>query len=590
MGVTNDNRSIAIYSRKSKFTGKGESIENQIELCKQYVKLHFPEVTENDVLVYEDEGFSGGTLERPQFKKLLADARGKKISAVICYRLDRVSRNISDFANLITELENLKVSFISIKEQFDTTSPMGRAMMYISSIFSQLERETIAERIRDNMHELAKSGRWLGGNTPTGYKSTELIERVTLDGKVRKAFKLEIIDEESALVKLIFNKFLETNALTKTETYLLQNRITTKNNKKFTRFSVKAILQNPVYMIADGDAWEYFEKSGVDLYASREDFDGVCGIMAYNKTIQKLNKSNEIRDIGEWIIAVGKHDGMISGAEWVKVQQMLDQNVAKSFRKPRSNTALLSGLLVCGNCGEYMRPKTYNRKLESGEKRFGYLCETKEKSQTQLCNIKNPNGNTLDRMVCEEIKKLSNDSSDFIQQLENVKKEIKGNSQEYDERLNALKRDFAENEDTIKDLVISLVKAEGTVTYEYISKQIDELHDKSVIIQKRIDELNSLTQEHELSDIEFDIIHDLLVSFGTSFDTMGIEEKRFALRTFIKKIVWDGETIHMYLFGTDDEDIEFPAPDDDNDGGGNSSPDNTENGGFSENTDPKEQL
>ena len=92
-------------------------------------------------------------------------AKKRQFKAIIVYRLDRISRNVSDFSGLIEELARLDISFISIKEQFDTSTPMGRAMMYIASVFSQLERETIAERIRDNMHELAKTGRWLGGTT-----------------------------------------------------------------------------------------------------------------------------------------------------------------------------------------------------------------------------------------------------------------------------------------------------------------------------------------------------------------------------------------------------------------------------------------
>ena len=157
---------IAIYSRKSKFTGKGESIGNQVELCKEYIRMHYGELVLNSTIVYEDEGFSGGNLNRPDFKKMMEAAKNHKFKAIIVYRLDRISRNISDFAGLIEELSRLDIAFISIKEQFDTGTPMGRAMMYIASVFSQLERETIAERIRDNMHELAKTGRWLGGTTP----------------------------------------------------------------------------------------------------------------------------------------------------------------------------------------------------------------------------------------------------------------------------------------------------------------------------------------------------------------------------------------------------------------------------------------
>jgi len=122
----NTGEQIAIYSRKSKFTGKGESIENQIELCKQYIRPRYPNCNDEGILIYEDEGFSGGNMERPQFKKMMAEARAKKFSAIVCYRLDRISRNIGDFAKLIEELDGLNVSFISIKEQFDTSSPMGR--------------------------------------------------------------------------------------------------------------------------------------------------------------------------------------------------------------------------------------------------------------------------------------------------------------------------------------------------------------------------------------------------------------------------------------------------------------------------------
>ncbi|MDU2066938.1 MAG: recombinase family protein, partial [Sporomusaceae bacterium] len=324
MKQTNENtEQIAIYSRKSKFTGKGESIENQIELCKQYIRAHYSNCKDDSILIYEDEGFSGGNTERPEFKRMMAEARAKKFSAIVCYRLDRISRNIGDFAKLIEELDGLNVSFISIKEQFDTSSPMGRAMMYISSVFSQLERETIAERIRDNMHELSKTGRWLGGTSPTGYVS-EQVEKITIDGKTKKACKLTLIPEEAEIIKEIYKVFLETNSLTKTETYFIQNGYKTKNNKLFTRFALRNILTNPVYMIADEDAYHYLIENEVDLFAEKEGFDRKHGIMAYNRTIQKSGKANQTRPMNEWIVAVGKHTGLIKGAEWIQVQEYLE--------------------------------------------------------------------------------------------------------------------------------------------------------------------------------------------------------------------------------------------------------------------------
>ena len=547
---------IVIYSRKSKFTGKGESIENQIEMCRQYIRMQFGEKAAENALVYEDEGFSGGTLERPQFKKMMADAKKKSFQAIVVYRLDRISRNIGDFAKLIEELKGMKIDFISIKEQFDTSSPMGRAMMYISSVFSQLERETIAERIRDNMHELSKTGRWLGGTTPTGYES-ESITNVTIDGKTKKACKLKIIPEEIGVVKLIFDKFIETSSLTKTETYLLQNAYVTKNGKQFTRFAIKGILSNPVYMIADDAAYQYLTENQVDLFSEESDFDGVHGIMAYNRTLQQPGKAHQIKPMEEWIVSVGKHQGVIEGNTWIKTQRILEQNKSKSYRKPRSNVALLSGLLICGNCGEFMRPKLSKRMNTKGEPIYTYLCSMKERSRCHVCNMKNCNGNIMDADIVNQLKSLSEDGSEFIRQLEQSKRVILGNRESYDEKVNKLEADIESNESEIKGLVTALGKASGSAAEDYIMQQIDELHEKGEALKRRLAELKELTASHALADIEFDILAQLLASFKDTVDGMTVEQKRAAIRTFVKEIIWDGKDAHVVLFGSDYE-YEFP--------------------------------
>lgn len=554
---TNAPECVAIYSRKSKFTGKGESIENQLEMCRQYIKMHYPEIADDKIETYEDEGYSGKSIQRPQFKKMMEDCHKHKIKMIVCYRFDRVSRNIKDFAELIQELEQLKISFVSIKENFDTTSPMGRAMMFISSVFSQLERETIAERIRDNMHELAKSGRWLGGVPPTGYHSQELVGSITVDGKTRKAYKLNVVKAEAELVKTIFSKFIETNSLTKTETFLRQQHIKTKNNRDFTRFSISNILKNPVYMISDEDAWNYFKNLGVEVYSPKESFDGVHGIMAYSKTIQTSGKTNQIKDMKEWIIAVGKHRGLISGADWVKVQNMLYQNKSKSYHKPKSNVALLSGLLFCGNCGAYMRPKLSGRTNAKGERIYDYLCETKEKTKGQDCKMKRPNGNELDRAVCEHIKALTEDKSHFLKELDKAKKSIMNQQDDFDQKLYNLKKSEKENEKKIQSLVEALSSGGETAASGYITTQINEIHKQNEAIKKQISDMENLTMGQTLTDVEFDILKEMLSNFSSSFDTMNIEQKRLALRSLIQRVVWDGENVHVYLFGASDKSIDL---------------------------------
>lgn len=547
---------IVIYSRKSRFTGKGESIENQIEMCKEYIRLHFGEEAANTALVYEDEGFSGGSLERPQFKKMMTDAKGKAFQAIVVYRLDRISRNIGDFAKLIEKLNEMKIDFISIKEQFDTSSPMGRAMMYISSVFSQLERETIAERIRDNMHELSKTGRWLGGVPPTGYQS-ESVSSVTIGGKTKKACKLKTVPEEISLVKLIFDKFLATGSLTKTETYLLQNGYTTKNGNQFTRFAIKGLLSNPVYMIADEFAYQYLREKNAGLFSEQSEFDGIHGIMAYNRTLQQPGKANQINPMEEWIVSVGKHEGVIEGAAWVKVQSFLERNKSKSYKKPRSHTALLSGLLICGNCGGHMRPKASQRLNPEGKPVYTYLCSTKERSRGHICNAKNCNGNILDADMVEQLKSLSEDHVDFFRQLERNKRILMASRQEYDQEIAQLKNKIAENDAEIRGLVSALGKATGTSAEDYIIGQIDDLHSSGGSLKRRLAELEELTSRHILSDPEFDLLAQMLASFKGTVEEMTVEQKRAAFRTAVKQVIWDGQDAHVVLFESDYQ-YEFP--------------------------------
>ena len=165
---------IAIYSRKSIFTGKGDSIENQISMCQEYISSKLGKDVE--ISVYEDEGFTGKNTNRPEFQRLIKDIKNKQIDRIVCYKLDRIGRSVAQLSNMFEMLDQYNCSFTSITEQqFDTTTPMGRAMINIASTFAQLEREQLAERVRDNMLQLSKTGRWLGGQSPLGFTPEKII-------------------------------------------------------------------------------------------------------------------------------------------------------------------------------------------------------------------------------------------------------------------------------------------------------------------------------------------------------------------------------------------------------------------------------
>ena len=171
------------------------------------------------------------------------------------------------------------------------------------------------------------------------------------------------------------------------------------------------------------------DENNVDLFAERAEFDGEHGIMAYNRTLQRPGKANQILPMEEWIVAVGKHPGIIAGSDWVQVQSMLDVSKSKSYRRLRSNVALLSGLLRCGECGDYMRPKLTNRRTADGELIYTYMCSTKERSHGTVCSMKNCNGNTLDAKIIDEIRKLSADKETLTRLLAQTKKVISGSKE-----------------------------------------------------------------------------------------------------------------------------------------------------------------
>ena len=143
---------IAIYARQSVDKKDSISIESQIDFCKK-------EVGEEDYKVYKDKGYSGKNIDRPAFKEMMRDIKKNAITKVVAYKLDRISRSILDFNNLLEEFKKHNIEFVSVTEKFDTSTPMGKAMVNIVVTFAQLEREQIAQRVKDNYYERGKTGR-----------------------------------------------------------------------------------------------------------------------------------------------------------------------------------------------------------------------------------------------------------------------------------------------------------------------------------------------------------------------------------------------------------------------------------------------
>lgn len=546
---------VAIYSRKSKFTCKGDSIENQIEMCKEYITNTIGKDIE--FTIYEDEGFSGGNLDRPRFKKLMAAIKSKKFDILVCYRLDRISRNVADFSSTLEVLQSNNCSFISIKEQFDTSSPMGRAMIYIASVFAQLERETIAERVKDNMLELAKNGKWTGGKIPVGF-SSEKIEHIDENGLTRVTPQLVINDKEMEFVNFLYKKYLELGSLHKLEVYIHENNIKSRNNVLYEKSSLKTILQNPIYVKANSEVVEYLKNSNWTIYGSP---DNIHSLLTYNKTEQtkkdgKYTKAK--KDISERFAAVSSIKGYIEPDLWLSVQKQFDKNKDTFPRLGKTHNALLAGKLRCGKCKEYMLVVHGRVSKATGEKLFYYNCSLKRKSKGSLCDNGNAKAAVIEKLVLLSLKQLSLKKKEFISKVRNKYK-----SDASDENINieklSLTKSLKEKKLQIDNLVTKLSLCNDIE--DILLDRIKTLKNECNAIEENINNLESKALNLKNNLLNLDLIEELLDKCA-NIDELDRSQQKLIIDNLIDTIYWysDGPgkgNIEIKFVGTEDNQKEL---------------------------------
>jgi site-specific DNA recombinase len=237
----------AIYTRVSTEHGLGQefnSLDNQREAAEAYVKSQAHEGWHCLPNLYDDGGFSGGSMERPAIQRLLAEIRARRIDVVVVYKVDRLTRSLSDFAKLVELFDAHGVSFVSVTQAFNTTTSMGRLTLNVLLSFAQFEREVTGERIRDKIAASKKKGIWMGGVVPLGYRA--------------EARALHIVEEHAAIIHTVFARYLELASASTLKRSLddagiiMPERIDgarrRTGGKPFSRGHLYAILANPIYV------------------------------------------------------------------------------------------------------------------------------------------------------------------------------------------------------------------------------------------------------------------------------------------------------------------------------------------------------
>src|ERR1700739_1019480 len=240
-------RRCAIYTRKSSEEGLEQefnSLAAQREACEAYIRSQCNEGWVSAKTCYDDGGFSGGTMERPALQELLAGIRAGRLDIVVVYKVDRLTRSLADFARLVELFDAQGASFVSVTQQFNTTSSMGRLTLNVLLSFAQFERDVTGERIRDKIAASKKKGMWMGGNVPFGYDAADrtLVINSAEAETVRHIFALY---RDLGCVRRVKEETDRLGLMTKRSTTA---KGTERGGQPFSRGHLYQLLTNPIYI------------------------------------------------------------------------------------------------------------------------------------------------------------------------------------------------------------------------------------------------------------------------------------------------------------------------------------------------------
>ena len=446
---------IAIYARQSIDKGEASlSIETQVQKCEEYIKFKELKKKGEKTKIFEDRGFSGKNTDRPSFIEMMEYVEREKISHILCYRLDRISRNVVDFYSVYGKLQEHNVNFISCMEDFNTSSSMGKFTMSILINFAEMEREGISQRVKDSYYQRARSeGRYLGGRKPMGWDF----------GKDERGLSSLIPNpKEIKIVEFIFYSYAFERT---TSLYSIRKKIFETYGIIKTQTVINGILQNPIYTSNDIKIYNYYRAMGCQMLNDVEEWDGSRSVGLINKTNQSKDKT-KFNDKKEWVVYCANWQGIIEPRIFLMCQERLKENKSfSSSNRSKNKFKELSGLVKCAKCGHAVKITG----------KYGTLSCTGRSEHHGLCDCSFPKLRVehIQDKVNIEMQKYIDDFES--QQIKQRKKKIKIQTQ-----INTYEKE-------IKNLID--IMARNPSIEELIIKQIEERKNKrdKLILQRQSD-------------------------------------------------------------------------------------------------------
>lgn len=468
---TDKKNRVAIYVRVSTlYQVDKDSLPMQKQDLISYAKLM---LGTEEYVIFEDAGYSGKNTDRPKFQDMMSQIRQGLFTHMLVWKIDRISRNLLDFATMYSELKELGVTFISKNEQFDTSTAMGEAMLKIILVFAELERNMTSERVTATMISRAGNGLWNGGRIPYGY---------TYDS-VSKEFSIH--PEESEVVVLIHDKYEEMRSLIQESRWLNEHGYHTRSGGDWNPVSLNIILRSVFYT---GD---------------------------YRYNVLKEGNRQKKKDPSEWVTVQDHHPAIISRDQKDRITEILETNCklmkSKNLYNSKRHTHIFASLVICGNCGKPMgaalaakkkdwqyskyscptrrsKAKDYGCKITSdtiiGEFVFNYILNMLN-AQKDFQNISSPEDLQERLLIGDAFSYIDHIDSEGLNDLYNVlsSDEVKGNIYGKGANIKTLKKQADSNIANLRKEKQKLERALDRLTNLYLYSD-DAMSEAEFIIQK----------------------------------------------------------------------------------------------------------
>ncbi len=481
----------AVYTRKSTEEGLEQdfnSLDAQREAAEAYITSQRHEGWSLIPERFDDGGYTGGNMDRPALTKLLAAVEARKVGCVVVYKVDRLSRSLLDFTKLMETFDRCGVSFVSVTQQFNTTTSLGRLTLNILLSFAQFERELISERTRDKMSAARKKGKWVGGHPVLGYDIDPNGGRLVVNAG------------EARQVKEIFDLYLRHNALMPVVHELEHVGWHTKQwkteagrergGKPFIKKSVYVLLTNPLY----------------------------TGFVNHKGKLYK-----------------GEHAALVDEATWNRVQSNLHHNGHRNGGGNKNKYgALLRGLLFCTTCGAPM-VHTYTAR-EPKLYRY-YVCYNAQQKGWKSCETKSVSAPGIETAVLDSIRGLGRDGKLRAQVVAGVEAEDRNRRAHIEAEQDELRR--------------KLQRLNGGLTRQAADKKsdsasrfdrIDGLRQEVEAVERKLTQLAVKMKAAVEAAADQDDIQRALERFEPVWESLTTRDREKLIRTLVTKVGYDGRT------------------------------------------------